>query len=98
MVGTESTAESAVAATAAAGGSKRKLKRYMRDHQAINVSNVTNSSSPDDLKSRIFIGNLNTNIVTKRHLHLIFMQFGDIRAISMHKGKPMADTDLSRPR
>ncbi|XP_054164865.1 putative mediator of RNA polymerase II transcription subunit 24 [Oppia nitens] len=59
----------------------------MRDHQqTICVSNATNSRSPDDLKSRIFIGNLNTSVITKRHLHLIFAQFGDIKAISMHKG------------
>ena len=73
---------------------KRRLKRQMRNEcdpnlvgcNALMMSNATNSKSPDDMKSRIFIGNLNTNIVTKRHLHLIFIQFGDIKAISMHKG------------
>lgn len=68
--------------------SKRRLKRQMKDHNhSVCVSNVTNSDSPDDKRSRIFIGNLNTSVITKRHLHLFFIQFGDIKAISMHKGK-----------
>jgi RNA recognition motif-containing protein len=65
----------------------RQLKRQIRDqNQTVCVSNATNSRSPDDLKSRIFIGNLNTSVITKRHLHLIFIEYGDIKAISMHKG------------
>jgi hypothetical protein len=38
------------------------------------------------MKSRIFIGNLNTAIVTKKQLHSMFCVHGDIKAISMHKG------------
>lgn len=52
----------------------------------IALSNATSSKSPDDMKSRIFIGNLNTNLLTKRQLHMIFSAYGVIRAISMHKG------------
>jgi len=71
---------------------RSRLKRQMRttsdyNQTVICVSNATNSRLPDDMKSRIFIGNLNTNIITKRHLHLLFNQFGEIKAISMHKGK-----------
>lgn len=50
------------------------------------VSNATNSSTPDDMKSRIFIGNLNTALVTKKQLHTLFCVHGKIKAISMHKG------------
>lgn len=66
-----------------------KRMREMRDDQmnvSVSVSNATNSTSPDDLKSRIFIGNLNTSLITKRHLHIIFSTYGEIKAISMHKG------------
>lgn len=52
----------------------------------ITLSNATNSKSPDDMKSRIFIGNLNTNLLTKRQVHVIFSAYGEIKAISMHKG------------
>lgn len=71
------------------GASRPKAKRHMRDEQlnAVGVSNATNSRSPTDLKSRIFIGNLNTTLVTKRLLHLLFSGYGDVKAISMHKGK-----------
>lgn len=67
---------------------RAKAKRHMRDEQlnAVGVSNATNSRSPTDLKSRIFIGNLNTTLVTKRHLHILFSSYGDVKAISMHKG------------
>lgn len=51
----------------------------------LDVSNATNSMSPDDLKSRIFIGNL-ANAVTKRALHSVFTAYGQIKAISLHKG------------
>lgn len=50
------------------------------------VSNATNSKSPEDLKSRIFIGNLNTSVVSKRQLHKLFSLHGPIRAMSVHKG------------
>lgn len=68
---------------------KRRMKRQMRDYQlnTVGVSNATNSKSPNDLRSRIFIGNLNTSVVNKRHLHVLFQQYGEIKAISMHKGK-----------
>lgn len=52
----------------------------------IALSNATNSKSPNDMKSRIFIGNLNTNLLTKRQLHVIFSAYGEIAAMSMHKG------------
>ncbi|RWS27328.1 hypothetical protein B4U80_07953 [Leptotrombidium deliense] len=67
---------------------KRKYKRVVKENGAnlISVSNVTNSQSLIDLKSRIFIGNLNTSVITKRHLHCVFEKHGNIKAISMHKG------------
>lgn len=51
------------------------------------LSNETNSNDPSDKKSRIFIGNLNTNLITKRSLALLFSTYGTIKAISLHKGK-----------
>lgn len=50
------------------------------------LSNTTNSKLPDDQLSRIFIGNLNTNQISKKHVLKLFCKFGQIKAISMHKG------------
>lgn len=50
------------------------------------LSNTTNSKLVDDQQSRIFIGNLNTNQISKKHVLKIFNKFGQIKAISIHKG------------
>ena len=51
------------------------------------LSNETNSNEPADLVSRIFIGNLNTNVITKRSLAVVFSTYGTLKAISLHKGR-----------
>ncbi|XP_067139823.1 serine/arginine-rich splicing factor 5-like [Centruroides vittatus] len=50
------------------------------------VGNQTNSTDPDAINSRIFVGNLNTYLVSKEELENIFQRYGRIRGISMHKG------------
>ncbi|XP_033109967.1 serine/arginine-rich splicing factor 5-like isoform X2 [Anneissia japonica] len=48
--------------------------------------NLTNSTHPNDLASRLFIGNLNTGLVTRQNIEHIFSQYGKITGISLHKG------------
>lgn len=86
MVGGEATA------TTVSSPMKHNRSKAKRQLNAVNLSNATNSMSPDDLRSRIFIGNLNTSLVTKRHLHMIFSNYGEVKAISMHKGKSSSHT------
>lgn len=50
------------------------------------VTSNTSSKDPQALRSRVFVGNLNTAIVTREQLHSIYSPFGEILAISMHKG------------
>ncbi|CAM1308395.1 HNRNPC (predicted) [Pycnogonum litorale] len=50
------------------------------------VSNLTNSTDPHAINSRVFVGNLNTFIVTKDDVERLFKRYGRIVAISMHKG------------
>lgn len=50
------------------------------------ISNVTNSSDPHSIKSRVFVGCLNTFTLTKDDVQAIFDRYGSISAISMHKG------------
>ena len=57
------------------------------------LSNETNSNEPADKKSRIFIGNLNTNLITKRSLAAVFATYGTIKAISLHKGVLISSGD-----
>ncbi|XP_035467804.1 heterogeneous nuclear ribonucleoprotein C isoform X2 [Scophthalmus maximus] len=49
-------------------------------------SNVTNKNDPRSLNSRVFIGNLNTLLVTKADVEAIFSKYGKIVGCSMHKG------------
>lgn len=50
------------------------------------ISNVTNSTDPQLINSRTFVGNLNTFILTKDDVESIFQRYGRIIGISMHKG------------
>lgn len=38
------------------------------------------------MKARVFVGNLDTSSVTREQLHSIYAPFGEIMAISIHKG------------
>nr|XP_020443293.1 heterogeneous nuclear ribonucleoprotein C-like [Monopterus albus] len=49
-------------------------------------SNVTNKTDPRSINSRIFIGNLNTLLVTKADVEAIFSKYGKIVGCSVHKG------------
>ncbi|KAM4557551.1 heterogeneous nuclear ribonucleoprotein C-like isoform 3-T3 [Fundulus diaphanus] len=49
-------------------------------------SNVTNKTDPRSLNSRVFIGNLNTLLVTKADVEAIFSKYGKIVGCSLHKG------------
>ncbi|XP_020510703.2 heterogeneous nuclear ribonucleoprotein C isoform X2 [Labrus bergylta] len=50
------------------------------------ASNVTNKTDPRSLNSRVFIGNLNTLLVTKADVEAIFSKYGKIVGCSVHKG------------
>ncbi|XP_029930356.1 heterogeneous nuclear ribonucleoprotein C-like isoform X4 [Myripristis murdjan] len=50
------------------------------------ASNVTNKTDPRSLNSRVFIGNLNTLLVTKADVEAIFSKYGRIVGCSVHKG------------
>uniref|UniRef100_A0A672IE27 Heterogeneous nuclear ribonucleoprotein C-like n=1 Tax=Salarias fasciatus TaxID=181472 RepID=A0A672IE27_SALFA len=49
-------------------------------------SNVTNKTDPRSLNSRVFIGNLNTLLVTKADVEAIFSKYGKVLGCSVHKG------------
>uniref|UniRef100_A0A3Q2YY08 RALY RNA binding protein like n=1 Tax=Hippocampus comes TaxID=109280 RepID=A0A3Q2YY08_HIPCM len=49
-------------------------------------NNVTNKNDPRSLNSRVFIGNLNTAIVKKTDIEVIFAKYGKIVGCSVHKG------------
>jgi RNA recognition motif-containing protein len=50
------------------------------------ISNITNSSDPQAINSRIFVGNVNTFALTKDDIEAVFKRYGKIIGISMHKG------------
>ncbi|KAM6953210.1 RNA-binding Raly-like protein isoform 2-T4 [Aplochiton taeniatus] len=50
------------------------------------TSNVTNKNDPRSLNARVFIGNLNTAIVKKTDIEVIFAKYGKIVGCSVHKG------------
>lgn len=52
----------------------------------IQTSNVTNKNDPRSLNSRVFIGNLNTAVITKADIEAIFAKYGKIVGCSVHKG------------
>uniref|UniRef100_A0A8C1YFL2 Heterogeneous nuclear ribonucleoprotein C n=1 Tax=Cyprinus carpio TaxID=7962 RepID=A0A8C1YFL2_CYPCA len=61
------------------------------DHPQISIhqllaGNVTNKTDPRSLNSRVFIGNLNTMLVTKADVEAIFSKYGKIVGCSVHKG------------
>nr|CAH8864464.1 unnamed protein product [Trichobilharzia regenti] len=52
----------------------------------IGVSNITNRTDPNSMKSRVFVGNLNTVHMSKTELESIFSKYGAVVGISVHKG------------
>ncbi|KAM6918569.1 heterogeneous nuclear ribonucleoproteins C1/C2 [Xenentodon cancila] len=55
-------------------------------NSSLMASNVTNKTDPRSLNSRVFIGNLNTLLVTKADVEAIFSKYGKIVGCSVHKG------------
>ncbi|XP_041454659.1 heterogeneous nuclear ribonucleoprotein C-like 1 [Lytechinus variegatus] len=58
------------------------------------VSNNTNSNDLASKLSRVFVGNLNPKEVTDRmQLYHIFIKYGNVKAISLHKGYAFVQYD-----
>ncbi|XP_077435064.1 RNA-binding protein Raly isoform X2 [Vanacampus margaritifer] len=49
-------------------------------------SNVTNKRDAKSIKSRVFIGNLKTALLSKRDVEAVFSQYGRVLGCSVHKG------------
>uniref|UniRef100_A0A4W6E6Z7 RALY RNA binding protein like n=1 Tax=Lates calcarifer TaxID=8187 RepID=A0A4W6E6Z7_LATCA len=64
----------------------RQCCRAIRMTGKTQTSNVTNKNDPRSLNSRVFIGNLNTAVVTKADIEAIFAKYGKIVGCSVHKG------------
>ncbi|XP_051985186.1 heterogeneous nuclear ribonucleoprotein C-like isoform X2 [Xyrauchen texanus] len=56
------------------------------DASQLMSGNVTNKTDPRSLNSRVFIGNLNTMLVTKADIEAIFSKYGKVVGCSVHKG------------
>ncbi|XP_035530869.1 heterogeneous nuclear ribonucleoproteins C1/C2 isoform X2 [Morone saxatilis] len=56
------------------------------DSSTDTMDNVTNKTDPRSLNSRVFIGNLNTLLVTKADVEAIFSKYGKVVGCSVHKG------------
>uniref|UniRef100_A0A8C5L5V9 RRM domain-containing protein n=1 Tax=Jaculus jaculus TaxID=51337 RepID=A0A8C5L5V9_JACJA len=50
------------------------------------ANNITNKTDPRSMNSRVFIGNLNTLVVKKSDVEVIFSKYGKIVGCSVHKG------------
>ncbi|XP_056156836.1 heterogeneous nuclear ribonucleoprotein C-like [Lampris incognitus] len=62
------------------------MDSWSPDSSSAMASNVTNKTDPRSLNSRVFIGNLNTLLVTKADVEAIFSKYGKIVGCSVHKG------------
>ncbi|XP_061642417.1 RNA-binding protein Raly [Phyllopteryx taeniolatus] len=52
----------------------------------VRTSNVTNRRDAKSVASRVFIGNLNTALVSKRDVVAVFCAYGRVLGCSVHKG------------
>ncbi|XP_030318766.1 nuclear receptor coactivator 5 isoform X2 [Calypte anna] len=57
-----------------------------RKSNSIKESDFTNSTHPQDLERRLFVGNLPTDHMTREEMEEIFSKYGKIRALSMYRG------------
>ncbi|XP_054029318.1 nuclear receptor coactivator 5 isoform X2 [Dryobates pubescens] len=57
-----------------------------RKSNSIKQSDFTNSTNPQDLERRLFVGNLPTDNMTREEMEEIFAKYGKIRALSMYHG------------
>nr|XP_034806844.1 heterogeneous nuclear ribonucleoprotein C-like 2 [Pan paniscus]XP_054961445.1 heterogeneous nuclear ribonucleoprotein C-like 2 [Pan paniscus] len=60
------------------------------------ASNVTNKMDPHSMNSRVFIGNLNTLVVKKSDVEVIFSKYGKIAGCSVHKGFAFVQYDKEK--
>ncbi|XP_052638612.1 nuclear receptor coactivator 5 isoform X1 [Harpia harpyja] len=57
-----------------------------RKSNSIKQSDFTNSTNPQDLERRLFVGNLPTDHMSREEMEEIFSKYGKIRALSMYHG------------
>jgi len=50
------------------------------------ISNVTNNTDPLSVRSRVFVGNLNTVLLRKDDVRAIFERYGQVIGVSTHRG------------
>ena len=50
------------------------------------ISNVTNNTDPVSVRSRVFVGNLNTMLLSKEDVRAIFERYGNVIGVSTHRG------------
>ena len=50
------------------------------------ISNVTNNTDPVSVRSRVFVGNLNTTLMSKADVRAIFERYGNVIGVSTHRG------------
>jgi len=50
------------------------------------ISNVTNNTDPVSVRSRVFVGNLNTVLLRKEDVRAMFERYGDVIGVSTHRG------------
>lgn len=50
------------------------------------ISNVTNNTDPVSVRSRVFVGNLNTMLLRKDDVRAIFERYGNVIGVSTHRG------------
>ncbi|XP_057703149.1 RNA-binding protein Raly isoform X2 [Corythoichthys intestinalis] len=63
---------------------QQTLRRAMS--APVRPSNVTNKRDAKSVNSRVFIGNLNTALATKRDVEAVFGAYGPVLGCSVHKG------------
>ncbi|KAL3224260.1 hypothetical protein MRX96_049586 [Rhipicephalus microplus] len=59
------------------------------------VGDQTNSSDPAAVNSRIFVGNLNTHVVSKEGVERLFKRYGRIIGLFKHKGLRLRSSTLT---
>ncbi|XP_026866552.2 RNA-binding protein Raly [Electrophorus electricus] len=62
----------------------------------VQTSNITNKNDPKSINSRVFIGNLNTTVVTKTDVETIFSKYGRVLGCSVHKGYAFVQYAIER--
>jgi len=73
--------------TITAGDSRANSNDACTDAEVMGkISNVTNNTDPVSVRSRVFVGNLNTMLVGKEDVRAIFERYGNVIGVSTHRG------------